>query len=91
MGLQTSHGLEQESATSVQEGTDGTVTWGGAAMSIKYSNADDSVTAEVWKTFLGQRNTKFVLIMIRLAAVQRQRSTHACVTVVAGPYHLVYL
>lgn len=47
MSLQTANGREQESTTSVEEGTDGTVTWGGITIPIKYCNADDTVAAEV--------------------------------------------
>lgn len=56
MGLQAAHGREQESSTRVQEGADGTVTWGGEKMTIKCSNADDTVVAEVWKPILSQCN-----------------------------------
>lgn len=58
MGLQRAHGREQESTTRPQEGMDGTVTWGGEKISIKCSNADDTVTAEVWKPALCQRDAK---------------------------------
>jgi len=46
IGLQTEHGREQESATSVKAGRDGTVGWDDETMSIKYSNAGHTVAAE---------------------------------------------
>ena len=47
IGLQTEYGLEQESATCVKAGKDGSVGWNGETMSIKYRNFGDTVTAEV--------------------------------------------
>jgi len=47
MGLQTEHGCEQHSATSVKAGRDGAVVWGDETISVTYSNAGDTVTAEV--------------------------------------------
>lgn len=59
MSMQAAQGREQKSTTRVQEGMNGTVTWAGEKISIKCSNADDTVTAEVWKSIISQRTSKW--------------------------------